>query len=134
MEEEVPDSNKWRIFDLVSKRTGATTRTVKRWYQMKELLAEWVEKNPTGKTGVRVRGCHTPEKKLASCMQGQKLVGKRGYLGRIDHCREFVLQTRVWAETEAARGHALSGLDLVTHFRNRLDKAMRKPDEHTLPE
>ncbi len=101
---------------------------------MKEKIAAWVEQNPTGKTGIRVRGCHTPEKKLASMREGQKMVGQRGYLGRIDHCREFVLQTRVWAESEAARGHSLSRLDLVTNFRNRLDKAIRKPDEFTLPE
>ena len=58
--------------------------------------------------------------------KGCRLPGKRGYLGRTDHCRELVLKTQVWAEAEQAAGHPLARLDLLRQFRLYLEKAVEQ--------
>ena len=61
--------------------------------------------------------------------KGCRLPGKRGYLGRTDHCRELVLKTQAWAEAEQAQGHTLARLDLLRQFRLYLEKAVEQAKE-----
>ena len=41
---------------------------------------------------------------------------ERGYLGRIDYCREFVQAVGLWAQTEQDQGHELFRSDLIRQY------------------
>ena len=47
---------------------------------------------------------------------GARQPGDRGYLGRVDYCREFVEAVRVWAQTEEDQGHELFRKDLTSQY------------------
>ena len=110
----------------MARKTGACLETVRGWLARKDQLAAFVEERQPGKFGARQRGCHTPVVRLQYKSKGCRLPGKRGYLGRTDHCRELVLKTQAWAEAEQAQGHTLARLDLLRQFRLYLEKAVEQ--------
>jgi hypothetical protein len=50
--------------------------------------------------------------------------GKRGYLGRTDHCRQLVLAVGAWAQAEMDKGFELHRQHLLAEFRDRLSVAV----------
>ena len=110
----------------MARKTGACLETVRGWQARKDKLAAFVDDCQPGKRAARQRGCNTPMVRLQHTSKGCRLPGKRGYLGRTDHCRELVLKTQAWAEAEQAAGHALARLDLLRQFRLYLEKAVEQ--------
>ena len=111
----------------MARKTGACLETVRGWLARKDKLAAFVEERQPGKFGARQRGCSTPVVRLQYKSKGCRLPGKRGYLGRTDHCRELVLKTQAWAEAEQAQGHTLARLDLLRQFRLYLRRQWSRP-------
>ena len=112
--------------EYVARKTGACIDTVHGWLKRKDKLAAFVDERQPGKFAARQRGCTTRVFRLQHTSKGCRLPGKRGYLGRTDHCRELVLKTQVWAEAEQAAGHPLARLDLLRQFRLYLEKAVEQ--------
>ena len=84
--------------------------------------AEWVVRHP-GKAVIK-NGDMRPLSKFSSLSHGKRQPGKRGYLGRYDACRQFVLQVQAWADVESDQGHDLNRQHLLTEFQNRLTAAI----------
>ena len=108
----------------VARQTGAAPDTVRGWQKQKARLEQFVQEHQPGKFSARKQGDWTACSKLQNTSRGCRLPGKRGYLGRTNHCRDLVLKTQAWAEAEAACGHSLAASDLLRQFRLLLANAI----------
>ena len=61
---------------------------------------------------------------LESGSLGKRMPGKRGYLGRTDHCRQLVFAVAAWAQSEQDKGHELHRQHLLAEFQDRLAVAV----------
>ena len=93
---------------------------VKKTYRSKEYWQDWCkDKGWTASTAQQASNRRQGSRSVLSqgdTARGCKKPGKRGYLGRYDPCRQLVLATKVWAETEEEQGHDIFRSEVLTHF------------------
>ena len=128
---QVPGNARKSGFQNISIQLKCSVKQLKRVWQHKDYWKDWAEKQERKaslREGTRkLRGQRVTN--LQTGGKGCRKPGDRGYLGRTDHCRQFVLQVAVWAELEESQGHQLFRPDLVRHPSQLLDSAILFADE-----
>ena len=114
-------------------RLKSSEQTVRRVWSDRAYWKDWGEKEER-KASLREgtykrRGQRVPKAAMKSQSSGCRKTSSRGYLGRTDHCRPFVLATQTWAELEQQQGHQLFRCHLLQRYSDLLDSAIQYDQE-----
>ena len=88
---------------------------------------------PSARPGtVRRRGERMGHVERGHTSSGCRRPLRRGYLGKVQHCRQIYEETKIWCEVEKQQGHELFRVDLFNHFSQLLRSAAAYAQEEQL--